>query len=194
MKKGSYCLKNGEKNENLETCWWRKKKKMNLPRTIFFLKNKKKLLKNVYLRIQIGTNLRHFFKIFPILFQISPIFFLIFPNILSNIPKYSFKSSPFSFKYSQFSFKYSPFSFKIFIQMFPIFLSNLLKFSFKCSPFSFKSCSCSSSSIQTSSLSRDVLCILFTYKLGNPALQRLLKFTPAVYPHLKDFTGKLNLF
>ena len=133
MKKGSYCLKNGEKNENLETCWWRKKKKMNLPRTIFFLKNKKKLLKNVYLRIQIGTNLRHFFKIFPILFQISPIFFLIFPNILSNL--HHFLSNILNFLsniphfLSKFSFKCSPFFYQMFSNFHsnvPHFLSNLV--------------------------------------------------------------------
>ena len=33
---------------------------------------------------------------------------------------------------------------------------------------------------------------LYIYLLGNPALPRLLKITPAVYPHLNDFTGKLN--
>jgi len=31
------------------------------------------------------------------------------------------------------------------------------------------------------------------YQLGNPALPRLLKITPVVYPHLNDFTGKLYL-
>ena len=30
--------------------------------------------------------------------------------------------------------------------------------------------------------------------LGNPAIPRLLKVTPAVYPHLTDFTGKLNFY
>ena len=29
-------------------------------------------------------------------------------------------------------------------------------------------------------------------QLGNPALTRLLKVTPTVYPHLNDFTGKLK--
>ena len=33
---------------------------------------------------------------------------------------------------------------------------------------------------------------LLKYQLGNPALSRLLKVTPAVYSHLNDFTGKLN--
>ena len=30
--------------------------------------------------------------------------------------------------------------------------------------------------------------LLYIYLLGNPALSRLLKITPAVYPHLNDFT------
>ena len=33
---------------------------------------------------------------------------------------------------------------------------------------------------------------LYSYKLGNPALPRLLIVTPAVYPHLYDFTRKPN--
>ena len=35
--------------------------------------------------------------------------------------------------------------------------------------------------------------LLYIYLLGNQALSRLLKITPAVYPHLNDFTGKLNV-
>ena len=33
---------------------------------------------------------------------------------------------------------------------------------------------------------------LMSFIKVNPALSRLLKVTPAVYPHLNDFTGKLN--
>ena len=33
---------------------------------------------------------------------------------------------------------------------------------------------------------------LSKYWLGNPALPRLLKVTPTVYPHMNDFTRKLN--
>ena len=32
----------------------------------------------------------------------------------------------------------------------------------------------------------------FLCLIKNPALPRLLKVTPAVYPHLNDFTGTLN--
>ena len=33
---------------------------------------------------------------------------------------------------------------------------------------------------------------LYTYKLGNPALPTVFIIYPNVYPHLVDFTGKLN--
>ena len=47
-------------------------------------------------------------------------------------------------------------------------------------------------SIYKSSLSLKIwiTASLVLYQLGNPALPRLLKVTPAVYPH--DFNGKLN--
>ena len=32
------------------------------------------------------------------------------------------------------------------------------------------------------------------YKLGNPAFHRVLIVTPAVSPHLDNFTGKLTFF
>ena len=114
-----------------------------------------------------------------------------------------YKSLPFSFKFFPFSFKFSLFSFKfsqIFFQIFQNILSNIPHFHSNIPKFSFKSskCFCLSSTTQTSSLSQDVLkgfltfSILFIYSLGNQVVPRLLKFTPAVYPHLKDFTGKLN--
>ena len=37
----------------------------------------------------------------------------------------------------------------------------------------------------------EVLNYNFT-RFGNPALPRLVKVTPAVYPHLNDNAGKLN--
>ena len=39
---------------------------------------------------------------------------------------------------------------------------------------------------------RRLLLYIFSRIAGNPALPRLLNVTPAVYPHLNDFTGKLN--
>ena len=35
-------------------------------------------------------------------------------------------------------------------------------------------------------------CRIIHNKLGNPALPKIHIFIPAVYPHLNDFTGKLN--